>query len=776
MTAEASRPCDKMTHVSWSRALIASKLMLIRSFVFLLAFTAAAHAAEIAGQVRDPQGAAVLGARVRVFAGARTVAGATTGDDGRYSATVDEGTYSLTATAPRMEGTVNDVRVPAAGTTSADIIVQIPAFEQTISVVADTAQVAIEQSPGNSSLVGTEEIRDSLAINLKDVLGFTPGVLIQPRYGSEESRFSIRGSGIRSNYHLRGVNLFLNGISYQDGDGFTEFEAVELHSMRQIEVWKGANALRYGGNSAGGGVNLVTYTGETASPFQATVETGSYGLFKAHVSTGGVKGPLSYYLSAADTEYDGYREHSEQGRQRFFGNLGWNFSPRTTARVDLIYSNAAERYPNALTAEGFAAKSFDTIPEYVDNNWGRYQNLVRVALDLRHVINDNQEIEMIGFAQYRTLWHPIFQILDQDTRTFGGEFRYRANGRLFGRRDRFVAGFMPQLGTQEQRNLANLGGDGGDVLSFHGARSENLGFYFDNQLDLRDNLTLSVGGRFDSALRRYTDFFTSDGDRSGERRFTVFSPKVGVSWQASNMVQVFGNFSRSYEPPVMLELISFGGDTMLPLNAQDTWQAEIGMRGRVGSRTTWDAAFFNMAIDNELLNINVQPFPGAPFTIPSYRNTPNSRHTGMEFALGTILKSGTFASQDTLFFRSSYTYANFRYQDDPVYGDNVLPGQPRHAVRGELRYESGNGFFVAPNVDWSPAFYFVNSPNTAQNGNWAVVNLRAGYDWSQFGIFIEAQNLTDRYYSGSVIVDDAAGRFYEPGVPRSLYGGIRVRL
>lgn len=745
-------------------------------FLLLLAFAACAQAAEIAGQVRDLQGGSLPGARIRIFSGARTVAEVTADDDGRYSATVDEGTYSLTATAPRMEGTINDVRVSATGTTSADIVVQIPAFEQTISVVADTAQVAIEQSPGNSSLVGTEEIRNSLAVNLKDVLGFTPGVLIQPRYGSEESRLSIRGSGIRSNFHLRGVNLFLNGISYQDGDGFTEFEALELHSMRQIEVWKGANALRYGGNAAGGGVNLVTYTGETASPFQATVETGSFGLFKAHASTGGVKGRLSYYLSAADTEYDGYREHSEQGRQRFYGNLGWQFSPRTTARLDLVYANAAERYPNSLTAEEFASKTFDSIPEYKDNNWGRYQNTVRAAVDLRHVINDNHELEFIGFSQYRTLWHPIFQILDQDTRTFGGEARYRGNGTIFGKRDRFVAGFMPQLGTQEQRNLANLGGDGGDTLSFHGARSTNLGFYFDNQLDVLHNVTLSIGGRFDSANRRYTDFFLSDGDRSGERSFSKFSPKVGLSWQASNVVQIFGNFSRSYEPPVMLELISFGGDSLLPLNAQDTWQSEIGMRGRLGSRTTWDAAFFHMDIENELLNRNVQPFPGAPFTIPSYRNTPNSRHTGVEFAFGSVLKTGMFSANDVLHFRTSYTFADFRYQGDPTFGDNYLPGQPKHAARAELRYETAGGFFLAPNLDWSPSSYFVDSVNSVQNGNWAVINLRAGYDWSKIGIFLEAQNLTDRYYSGSVIVDDGAGRFFEPGVPRSVYGGVRVRF
>ena len=241
---------------------------------------------------------------------------------------------------------------------------------------------------------------------------------------------------------------------------------------------------------------------------QATVEGGSFGFFKAHASTGGVKGRLSYYLSAADTEYDGYREHSEQGRQRVFSNLGWRFTPSTTARLDLVYVNAAERYPNALTAAGIRHQDIETIPEYVNNNWGRYQNGTRAALDVRHVINDNHEIEFIAFSQYRDLWHPIFQILDQDTRAFGGEIRYRASGTLFGKRDRFVGGFTPQLGTQEQRNWTNVGGNAGTSRLPPSRPSTNAGFYFDNQLDLRDNVTLSIGGRFDHSNRRYTDLLS----------------------------------------------------------------------------------------------------------------------------------------------------------------------------------------------------------------------------------------------------------------------------
>jgi hypothetical protein len=40
---------------------------------------------------------------------------------------------------------------------------------------------------------------------LRDVFEFTPGVLAQSRYGSDESQFSIRGSGLRNNFHVRNL-------------------------------------------------------------------------------------------------------------------------------------------------------------------------------------------------------------------------------------------------------------------------------------------------------------------------------------------------------------------------------------------------------------------------------------------------------------------------------------------------------------------------------------------------------------------------------------------
>ena len=158
---------------------------------------------------------------------------------------------------PRLQESSCEIDTAAPNATSVNFVLALPGVEQTVTVTADAAKASLEQIPGNTALVDTQTIARSLGVTLKDVLAFTPGVLVQPRFGADESQFSIRGSGLRSNFHERGINLFINGTPYQDADGFSDFEALELQSLRQVEVWKGANALRYGGTRAAGQLTFL---------------------------------------------------------------------------------------------------------------------------------------------------------------------------------------------------------------------------------------------------------------------------------------------------------------------------------------------------------------------------------------------------------------------------------------------------------------------------------------------------------------------------------------
>lgn len=730
--------------------------------------------AVLSGSVVDQNGAAIAGARIIVNEPETSGKKQTVTDaQGKFSfgnLTIN-GKYLLEISAANFSGAKKEITV-SAGENFINLQLFVRAVSAAVNVEEnETARIELESVPGAADLVSRREIQQTPATNLKDILNFMPGVLAQSRYGSDETQLSIRGSGLRNNYHARGINILINNLSYGDADGFSDFESLELLAARRVEVWKGANALRFGGNSSGGAINLVTETGETAFPLEIRLQGGSFGAFKGYISTGGTKGRFDYFLSFSDTEFEGYREHSEQGRQRFFSNFSFRLNEDTDLYADLLYTNIAEKLPGALGFSDFRTNPRAANPNNVAQDWGRFINYTRGAFGIKHRFSNRSEISFNLSAQYRDLRHPIFQILDQDTRTFAGEIRYNYTGT----KNRFVVGFAPQITLNGERRFENVNGGQGARVALFNTRADNYGIYFEDQHDFSRKFTFVAGGRIDYARRRYLDLLAPV--ESDARDYKVFSPKIGFLWRAGENAQIFANVSRSYEIPLLGELTSFGAPGFLAIKPQDSWQMEIGTRGNLlKRRLNFELAFFNSEIENELINQNVQPFPGAPFTIPTFRNALKTRHTGFELSTDVVLAKNLFVENGSLSWRTAYTFANFKFTKDAAFEGNFIPGQPKHLVRSEMRYVYPKGFWIAPNIDWSLAVYFVNSENTVRNDSYAVLNLKAGFDRRKYGMFFEANNLFDRIYSASVQVDASDGRFFEPAGGRSANIGFYYRF
>jgi iron complex outermembrane receptor protein len=57
---------------------------------------------------------------------------------------------------------------------------------------------------------------------------------------------------------------------------------------------------------------------------------------------------------------------------------------------------------------------------------------------------------------------------------------------------------------------------------------------------------------------------------------------------------------------------------------------------------------------------------------------------------------------------------------------------------------------------------------------WWVTNLRLGWDGTHLAPFVAVQNVFNRRYVGSVVINAAAGRYYEPAPGRNLMVGLTL--
>jgi iron complex outermembrane receptor protein len=393
-------------------------------------------------------------------------------------------------------------------------------------------------------------------------------------------------------------------------------------------------------------------------------------------------------------------------------------------------------------------------------------------------LSPTQRLEISPYLQYRDIDHPISEVIAQISQDWGAELRYENTSSVGGFGSRLTVGVQPALGHIQNKQFQNVGGEHGAVTRDELDRASTLAAYFEEALSLSSRWTATVGARLERATRKVEDRFLTNGDQSDDRTFDAFSPRFGLLGQLTRNTQLFANVSRTVEPPLLLELSSFGNaGGFIPLSTQRAWQYEVGGRARALG-LDWDVSLYDIELRDELLNLNVQPFPGAPFTVPTYRNAPRTRHAGVEAGMAFTKWVGLLSRgdvRDAIGARLAYTYNRFTYEEDPNFAGNALPGAPRHYVSAELSYQHPSGVKIVPNVEWVPESYYVNSANTERNDAWSNVGVRAEWALERAGavLFASAQNLANRTYSASVQVDNAAGRFFEPADPRSFYLGMR---
>jgi len=642
------------------------------------------------------------------------------------------------------------------------------------SLTAPTTQQAartIAQTPGAVAVVPDTAFKTGSAQTIKDILDYVPGVFAQPKWG-DDTRLSIRGSGLSRNFHLRGTQLYMDGIPINTSDGYGDFQEIDPTAYRHVDVYKGANALQFGANSLGGAVNFVSATGRDASWFDGRIDAGSFGYLRGQASSGGASGPVDYFVTGAAQRVDGFRDHSWGNSERGSANFGYQFSPDFETRFYLNANTVRQRIPGEVTKASALNSPKTAWTDNVANDWQRNIDTVRVA-NKSTLRLDNTEIDFGLFAVDRHLMHPIFQWLDYRYVDYGAFVRAIDDRVIGGHRNRLTAGLQIQNGTIDADQYANVGGNKGQLLSSVVQKPENYTLYAENAWYAIPTVSLIAGGQFLHAVREQQSNLLNSGV-SGRSSFDLFSPKVGVLWDVDPTWQVFGNVSRSAEAP------SFGeGTSAIPfynIKAQTATTYEIGTRGRRPD-VTWDLAFYHADISNEL-----QCFISA-FGNCNVTNADKTVHQGVEAGLGVSLLKGLAVNTDApdrVWLNLAYTYSDFRYDNDATFGNNRLPGAPPHFLRAELLYRHPSGVSFGPNIEWVPEAYYVDSANTLKTEAYLLWGMKAAYDdGKNFSAYIEGRNLGDKAYIATTSIIDRANansRLFNPGNGLGVYAGVRFKL
>ncbi|KAB1540298.1 TonB-dependent receptor [Klebsiella pneumoniae] len=672
------------------------------------------------------------------------------------------------------------------------------ADEQTMVVTAAPTTVSELDTPAAVSVVNGDEMRQAAPrVNLSESLGAVPGLQVQNRQNyAQDLQLSIRGFGSRSTYGVRGLRIYVDGIPATMPDGQGQTSNIDIGRVDTIEVLRGPFSALYG-NSSGGVINVTSQTGTQPPTVEASSYYGSFGTWHygmkatGAVGDGSHAGDVDYTVSTNRFTTHGYRDHS--GARKNLANARLGVRINDVSKLTLLLNSVDIKANDAggLTADEWRDNPRQS-PRGDQYNTRKNTRQTQAGLRYERQLSAQDDLSVMMYAGERetTQFQSIPRapqlkpshaggVIDLTRHYQGIDTRLTHRGELLvpvtltagldyenmserrkGYENFVMVNGAPQYGEQGalRRNERNL--------------MWNVDPYLQTQWQLTDKLSLDAGVRYSSVWFDSNDYYITpgNGDDSGDASYHKWLPAGSLKYALTDAWNVYLSAGRGFETPTINEL-SYRSDNQSGLNfglkpsTNDT--VEIGSKTRIGNGL-FTAALFQTNTDNEIV---VDSSSGGR---TSYKNAGKTRRQGME--LGLDQQFG-----ESWRLKAAWTWLDATYRtnvcDDASCNGNRIPGIARNMGYASFGYQPEQGWYAGSDIRYMSDI-MANDENTAKAPSWTVVGLTTGYKWSygrmDMDLFGRIDNLFDREYVGSVIVNESNGRYYEPAPGRNYGIGLNL--
>lgn len=656
---------------------------------------------------------------------------------------------------------------------------------------------ALSDFPGAVSVIDGDTLRGGQRqVSLAETLVRVPGIGVLDRQNyAQDLQIQSRGFGARSTFGIRGIRLIVDGIPSSALDGQGQAANFPLGSLDRIEVLRGPLALQYG-NAAGGAIVAETAL-DGPSGVSADGWVGSFGSHRAEVGIEQAEGtPWRWQALGSHFVTDGERPHSAAERAQLDAVAQW--SPDAGRRLRVVLGGLSQ--PDTDDPLGLTRAQWQREPHGTDP--------VALLFDTRKRI-DNAQAGMRwddGYAQGRAYWLGGYGI-DRDVVQFlavpvvaqrapssaGGviDLGRRSAGVEVGHRWEFARGALA-MGVEagrlkeNRRGYENFVDDGlGNVqLGVRGRLRRDE----DNRVDDREafvtgDLRLADDWSALAAVRHARiDFESRDhyiapgnGDDSGTIDYSETAASVGISRSFAEG-EIFASLGHGFETPTVTEL-SYrpdGSAGFNDLSAASFDTAELGGRWRHEDGEA-NVAVYRIDGDDEI--VQAENRGGRASFANAGRTRREGIEAGVEGALGERWSYVATANWLRARFTSPFSYrvvTGGAVVTRTVAAGNRVPGIPLANGYAELAWKAGGGAFDAAVELRASDRIYTDDRNTEVAPGYAQLALRlqwrvTGSGWHGF---MRVDNVFDRDFVGSVIVNEANERYFEPGAGRAFSVGV----
>jgi len=665
-----------------------------------------------------------------------------------------------------------------------------------IVVEATRTDRAILETPASTYYLNQEQ-QNSLNVNLSETLKGVPGLQLNNRENyAQDLQISMRGFGARSTFGVRGVRLYVDGIPATMPDGQGQTSNIDLNSLDHIEVLSGPFSSLYG-NSSGGTILTTSREGQGPDSLTLGYSGGSQNKGQTNlVLQGGADNASepSYIISSSYFDTNGYRNHSSAHKVLNNAKLTWELNDGSKINWINNYVKIAADDPGGLNREQWQAD-----PKQVANNVLLYNarkdiEQFQTGLTWNKPINDQHELYGMAYwgqrevTQYQSIpstaqgsSNHAGGVIDFDRNFYGADLRW--TGREILPNTKLIAGVAVDAMTEDRKGYQNFVGNTLGVKGELRRNEDNTLWNADPYLQISYNFvpdwTLDAGLRYSNVHFKSDDHYLSNGDNSGKTTYDKLLPSAALSWQILPELMTYASYAQGFETPTFTEMAypADNSNNSLSLNAAESETYEIGLKAanRFGDFTV---AAFQTQTENDIVSA------GNDNGRSTFRNADKTLRKGLELSWSKDLWRD-------LTIQASYSYIDATFDADipailndegeivvsRVASGNYIPGIAKNQAFLGLGWKPENGLSAGLDVRYSDRIY-VNDINSQYAPSYTIAGANVSYHWKMqdwaVNTFARVDNLFDKDYSGSVIVNESNGRFYEPAEGRNWSAGLSI--
>jgi iron complex outermembrane receptor protein len=665
-----------------------------------------------------------------------------------------------------------------------------------IVVIATRVAESSFDVPASVDRVSQAEIRDGqLQENISESLMTVPGVSAESRQNyAQDLQLSVRGFGARSSFGVRGVRLYSDGIPGTMPDGQGQFSQFDLGSADRIEVLRGPFSALYG-NSSGGVISIFTEDAAPGHHLDGTAEYGTFNTQRYALKTTGDDGTLNYVIDAVHFQTDGYRFHSSAERDNFNSKIRFAFSgTETLTLVVNVIDTPFVQDPMGLTESQLLANPRQASPAAIQYDTRKSLDQEQLGAIYENSLSAEDTLSSTIYAGHRATTQfqsiprateakePLYPggVIDLNREFYGVDTHVTDRRTPAGTPLQVVGGIAYDDLEESRLGLLNYVGDDlgveGPVRLDEANHVYDLAEYLQAQWDPDAWWRLTAGVRNNVVEVGSNQHVPLTENPHSSVRYTAVSPVAGAVFHATPDLNVYASFGKGFETPTLNDLAYRSTNGSLPglnigLQPARSDNYEVGVKAGRGA-VRGDLAAFYIDTHDELAVL--QNFNGR----------------SVEQNIGATSRHGAEASVDADWAggfsgRAAYTFIRAvvgqPYQTcvgtpclpATVAAGRYLPAVARNALYAGLTWRYAPRGFSATLEEQARARIYADDRNTASAPGYWETNFHAGFDqqtrrW-QLSEFLRLDNLTNRAYVGSVIVNESNSRYFEPAPGRTAY-------